>query len=192
MQPRWSIPRSAFSSIDGGCNLRGWALARAAQGQSTIKSGPIPDVDRPRHVIPDAQPWEGNEFPHTMSVLELDRDGFRYWGWYGLNEGRGIGLTHSNDLLNWTKYDESTLDQCPLAFRSARGQTRNSRDVLHFAVTRNYDTPSSYIVLAASRDGIHLTEEKVLVKSVPDQRNQNPNLFRDPLPRRLSYVLSGQ
>jgi len=35
-------------------------------------------------------------------------------------------------------------------------------------------------VLATSKDGIHLTEEKILVQGVPDQRNQNPNLFRDP------------
>jgi hypothetical protein len=144
------------------------------------KAVPYLTLTAPRHVLPDAQPWEGDEFPHTMSVLELDRDGFRYWGWYGLNEGRGIGLARSNDLLNWTKYDKNPLwtnARWPSVVKEADAQ---HRDVLHFAITRNYDTPSSYIVLAASRDGIHLTEEKVLVKGVPDQRNQNPNLFRDP------------
>ena len=35
-------------------------------------------------------------------------------------------------------------------------------------------------MLASSLDGLHLTEEKILVAGVPDQRNQNPNLFRDP------------
>jgi hypothetical protein len=59
----------------------------------------------PRQVLPDAQGWEGNEFPHTMSVLELKRGGYRDWGWYGLNEGRGIGLARSNDLVHWTKYE---------------------------------------------------------------------------------------
>jgi len=40
-------------------------------------------------------------------------------------------------------------------------------------------------VLATSRDGINLKEEKILVARVPDQRNQNPNLFRDPVSGRF-------
>ena len=134
----------------------------------------------PRPALPDAQPWEGNEFPHTMSVLELKRGGFRYWGWYGLNEGRGIGLARSNDLVHWTKYEKNPLwtnARWPSVLAKSNPE---QKDVLYFAITRGYDTPSSYIVLATSRDGIHLTEEKVLVPGVPNQRNQNPNLFRDP------------
>jgi hypothetical protein len=145
-------------------------------------SGPIPylKLSPPRHVLLTAQPWEGNEFPHTMSVLEFNHGGYRYWGWYGLNEGRGIGLARSNDLKEWTKYEENPL------WTNARWPTVLAKadpkhpDVLYFAITRDYDTSSSHIVLAASTDGIHLTEEKVLVAGVPNQRNQNPNLFQDP------------
>jgi hypothetical protein len=36
-------------------------------------------------------------------------------------------------------------------------------------------------VLARSEDGIHLTELKTLVQRVPNQRNQNPDLFLDPV-----------
>ena len=50
------------------------------------------NLSTPRQVLPTAQSWEGNEFPHTLSLLEMKRGGYRYWGWYGLNEGRGIGL----------------------------------------------------------------------------------------------------
>jgi hypothetical protein len=134
----------------------------------------------PRRVLPDAQKWEAEQFPHTMSVLELKRDGFRYWGWYGLNEGRGIGLARSNDLVNWTKYDQNPLwknARWPSVLANADAK---HPEVLYFAITRDYDTPSSHIVLATSTDGIHLNEEKVLVQGVPNQRNQNPNLFRDP------------
>jgi beta-xylosidase len=134
----------------------------------------------PRRVLPDAQSWEGNEFPHTMSVLELNRAGFRYWGWYGLNEGRGIGLARSNDLVNWTKYEKNPLwtnARWPSVLLHA--DPKHKRRV-YFAITRDYDTPSSRIVLASSDDGIHLKEEKGLVHGVPDQRNQNPNLFHDP------------
>jgi len=139
----------------------------------------------PRHVLPEAQKWEGNEFPHTMSVLQLKRGGFRYWGWYGLNEGLGIGLARSNDLLNWTKYEQNPLwmnARWPSVLAHADPKHKAT---LYFAITRDYDTPSSYIVLASSQDGIHLKEEKVLVRAVPNQRNQNPNLFRDPRSRRF-------
>jgi hypothetical protein len=122
------------------------AFAQAAPAQKPTVRVPYLKLTTPRRVLPEAQAWEGNEFPHTMSVLEMKRGGFRYWGWYGLNEGRGIGLART----------------------------------LYFAITRDYDTPSSHIVLASSDDGIHLKEEKILVQGVPNQRNQNPNLFRDP------------
>jgi len=143
---------------------------------------PVPylKLTTPRHVLPDAQKWEKNEFPHTMSVLEMKRDGFRYWGWYGLNEGEGIGLARSNDLVNWTKYDQNPLwtnARWPSVLAKADPK---HEELLYFAITRDYDTPSSHIVLATSVDGLHLTEVKVLVAGVPNQRNQNPNLFRDP------------
>jgi len=148
--------------------------------QNDASSVPYLQLTKPEHVLSDAQPWEGKEFPHTMSVLELHRNGFRYWGWYGLNEGKGIGLARSNDLVHWTKYEKNPL------WLNARWPTvlekADSRDpgLLYFAITRNYDTPGSYVVLATSRDGINLQEEKTLVAAVPNQRNQNSNLFRDP------------
>lgn len=156
------------------------SAAVTALSQEQPKSAPYLKLTAPRHVLPDAQKWEGNEFPHTMSVLELDRGGFRYWGWYGLNEGSGIGLARSNDLVTWTKYAENPLwtnARWPSVLEKADPKDPG---LLYFAITRDYDTPSSYVVLATSRDGVHLKEEKVLIKAVPNQRNQNPNLFRDP------------
>ena len=141
---------------------------------------PYLKLTTPRRVLPDAQGWEGNEFPHTMSVLEMKRGGFRYWGWYGLNEGRGMGLARSNDLVNWTKYEGNPLwtnARWPSVVSKADPRHKGT---LYFAITREYDTTSSHIVLASSDDGIHLMEEKILVRGVPNQRNQNPNLFHDP------------
>ena len=151
----------------------------AQQGASSAV--PYLNLSKPQQVLPDAQAWEGKEFPHTLSVLELNRDGFRYWGWYGLNEGKGFGLARSNDLVHWTKYEKNPLwtnARWPSVLEKA-----DPKDpaLLYFAITRDYDTPSSHIVLATSHDGIQLKEEKVLVAGVPNQRNQNPNLFRDPV-----------
>lgn len=157
-----------------------FAALTALSQQEQSKAIPYLKLTTPRRVLPNAQKWEGNEFPHTMSVLEMKRGGFRYWGWYGLNEGRGIGLARSNDLVNWTKYEHNPLwtnARWPSVLAKADPK---HKDVLYFAITREYDTPSSHIVLASSRDGIHLTEVKILVQGVPAQRNQNPNLFRDP------------
>jgi hypothetical protein len=168
------------------CWLLGLCFAGLSFGQSVSlqQSAPPPNsylsLTTPRRVLPDAQNWEGNEFPHTMSVLALKRGGFVYWGWYGLNEGRGIGLARSNDLVNWRKYEKNPLwtnARWPSVLANA---DRKHKHRLYFAITRDYDTPSSRIVLAWSDDGVHLKEEKELVRPVPDQRNQNPNLFRDP------------
>lgn len=163
-----------FSLVSFPCSLA------QAPSSATDSSTPYLQLTTPRHVLPDAQPWEGKEYPHTLSVLELNRDGFRYWGWYGLNEGAGIGLARSNDFVNWTKYEKNPLwtdARWPSLLQNA---DRRHPKLLYYAITRGYDTPSSYIVLATSADGIHLTQQKTLVAAVPNQRNQNPNLFRDP------------
>jgi hypothetical protein len=161
----------------------GNALLLSAQSeptQTSVTKVPYLKLTTPRRVLPDAQAWEGNEFPHTMSVLEMKRGGFRYWGWYGLNEGRGIGLARSNDLVNWTKYEGNPLwtnARWPSALAKVDAKHPST---LYFAITREYDTTSSHVVLASSEDGLHLKEEKILVPGVPNQRNQNPNLFCDP------------
>jgi hypothetical protein len=156
------------------------AIGVTGFSQESPKAVPYLKLTAPRHVLADAQKWEGDEFPHTMSVLELKRGGFRYWGWYGLNEGRGIGLARSNDLVTWTKYERNPLWANARWPSVLAGADAKDKHLLYFAITREYDTPSSHIVLASSRDGLHLTEVKVLVAGVPNQRNQNPNLFRDP------------
>lgn len=154
-----------------------WSQTAETSAESGV---PYLQLSSPRRVMSEAQSWEGKEFPHTLSVVELNRDGYRYWGWYGLNEGGGIGLTRSNDLMSWTKYEKNPLwtdARWPSVLQNA---DRKHPKLLYFAITRGYDTPSSYIVLATTEDAIHLTQKKTLVPPVPNQRNQNPNLFRDP------------
>jgi len=134
------------------------------------------------------QPWEGDQQPHTLSVVELNRDGFRYWGWYGLNHGRGMGLARSDDLLHWTKFEGNPLWLNARWPSVLQGQSPANSNTLYFAVTRDYDTPSSRIALATSRDGKQLMEVKTLVRAIANQRNQNPNLYWDAPSKR--YVLT--
>lgn len=151
--------------------------ALTSHGDAQAESATYLPLSEPQPVLEVAQPWEGDQQPHTLSVLELNRGGYRYWGWYGLNHGRGMGLARSNDLVHWTKFEKNPL------WTNARWPSvlQGADHTLYLAVTRNYDTPTSHIVLATSKDGIHLTEIKVLVAPVANQRNQNPNLFRDPV-----------
>ncbi len=143
------------------------------------------NLPEPQLLALPEQAWEGDQQPHTMSVLEMNKDGYRYWAWYGLNNGRGMGLMRSNDLIHWTKYEHNPLwlnARWPSALLGADPAHPNT---LYFAITRDYDTPSSRIVLASSEDGIKLTELSNLAPPVPKQRNQNPNLFRDPVTKRF-------
>jgi hypothetical protein len=136
-------------------------------------------LSSPRRILKHAQKWEGDQQPHTLSVVKLDRDGYKYWGWYGLNNGRGVGLARSNDLVHWKKFKKNPLWKNARWASVLKGPGHSN--VLYFAITRDYDTPTSHIVLAKSTDGIHLKEVSTLVKPVSGQRNQNPNLFHDPV-----------
>lgn len=156
-------------------------LLTLAHAQPPSGGVPYLTLPKPQTIEWPAQKWEGDQQPHTLSVVELNRGGFRYWGWFGLNNGRGMGLARSNDLVHWTKYESNPL-WLDARWPSALAAVDPARpgDV-YFAITRDYDTPSSRIVLAKSEDGIHLTEVKTLVQRVPQERNQNPDLFRDPV-----------
>ena len=163
-----------------------FAMAVAITGMCSISAaGAAPQdylkLPTPKRILPIAQAWEGDQQPHTLSVIELNKDGYKYWGWFGLNSGRGIGLARSKDLVHWTKYEKNPLWQNARWPSVLKNADPAHPDVLYFAITRDYDTPSSRIVLATSTDGIHLTEVKNLVNPADKERNQNPNLFRDPV-----------
>lgn len=151
--------------------------AAATRDRGTVR---YLELSAPQRILTTPQAWEGDQQPHTLSVVELDRQGFRYWGWYGLNQGRGMGLARSNDLIHWTKDAANPLWTNARWPSVLKVDGPDGRPVLYFAVTRDYDTPTSRIVLAKSADGVHLEEVATLVAAVPGQRNQNPNLFRDP------------
>jgi hypothetical protein len=134
----------------------------------------------PQKVLNDPQLWEGDQQNHTLSVVELNRDGFKYWGYYGLNGGGGVGLARSNDLVHWTKYGKNPLWTNARWASAIAGADKKHRGRVYLAITRNFTTPHS--VLATTDDGIHLKEIKTIVKEMPPPyRNQNPNLFRDPV-----------
>src|ERR1700704_315250 len=66
-------------------------------------------LSEPQVIDLSPQQWEGDQQPHTLSVLEMNRGGYKYWGWFGLNNGRGMGLARSNDLIHWINYEKNPL-----------------------------------------------------------------------------------
>ena len=89
-----SLPHM-FMSI--GCSIFAAAVLMGGRDQPAV---PYRKLSEPVRILPDAQAWEGDRQLHTVSVVERDRDGFKYCGYYGLNRGRGTGLARSNDLVH--------------------------------------------------------------------------------------------
>lgn len=125
--------------------------------------------------------WE-TEAPHTLSVVQANRGGFRYWGYYGLQDCGGIGIARSNDLANWTR------DPNPLL--TGQGERWPSvlliRGVFYMVHTVDY-CGTSYIVRRTSGDGINFSAPTTLVSAELGGRNQNPSLFQDPVSSRIYF-----
>jgi len=125
-------------------------------------------------VLTRSEDWE-SEAPHTLSVVELDRAGYRYWGYYGLADCGGIGLARSNNLRRWEKAG-------PLL----RGDGERWPSVLqvngrlYMAYDRDH-CGTSHVVMRTSEDGLTFSPRyTALVAQEAGIRNQNPALFRDP------------
>jgi hypothetical protein len=168
------------------------AAALPLAAAAAPRRAPPLEFGAPTPLVAAPQPWEAGQYPHTLSILPLDRGGYRYWGWYGLNGGRGLGLARSNDLLHWDKDPGNPL-LLDARWPSAVPGPDPGRPEIYLAFTRNYDydlrtssagyavsLSTSYIVLGVSTDGAHVQVLKTLVPGAPGERRQNPNLFRDP------------
>jgi len=126
-------------------------------------------------VLAQDQIWE-NTAPHTLSVVEVNQDGYQYWGYYALQAGDGgVGLARSNDLLNWAKYGTN-----PLFSNGRFPSVIKEGDNYYMAVTKDYAS-TSHVVLRTSTDGLNFTENTTLVSPVGGERNQNPCLFHNPV-----------
>lgn len=150
------------------------------ESPTTIQYGYFNFSQTPTTILNDHQPWESTA-PHTLDVVELNQDGYKYWGYYSLQEypeGGPIGLARSNDLENWTKYEFNPI---------LTGQKRwvsviQMGDSLYMGYTEY--TGVSSIVLSVSLPGpdfgINFSEIKTLVPEEPGFYNGSPNFFLNP------------
>lgn len=140
-----------------------------AAGPSYFALGP------PATISQKDQPWE-TQAPHTLSVVELNRDGYRFWGYYGLADCGGIGVMRSNDLAAWTKVPTPLLNAEGERWPSAHV----SGGIVHLVYDRDH-CGDSHVVLRSSADPLNFAEPyQTLVAPEKGVRNQNPHLFWNP------------
>ena len=126
----------------------------------------------------DSGKWDYNKV-HTLSVVEANKDGYKYWGYYGLSyyggdpELRKAGLVRSNDLIHWDKYEGN-----PIIKRDCRWPTVVLVKSIFYMFYAEYNEDNdSRIVMLTSKDGIHFDNKIVVVSREHGKQNQNPFIY---------------
>lgn len=117
------------------------------------------------------------EPPHTLSVVEANLGGYRYWGYSGMTGCGGVGIARSNDLVSWTRDTQGASG----LISGGRWPTALREDgMTHLIYDANY-CGSGYIAHQTAADGRTFSSPSTLVANEPGGRNQNPALFKDPI-----------
>ncbi len=127
----------------------------------------------------DVDKWDENKV-HTLSVVEVNKEGYKYWGYYGLAyygnnpaELRKGGLVRSNDLIHWDKYEGN-----PIIEKDCRWPTVVLVDSVFYMFYAEYDKDcNSRIVMLSSKDGKKFENKKVVVAREKGKQNQNPFIY---------------
>lgn len=122
--------------------------------------------------------WDADSV-HTFSIVEANKDGYKYWAYYALDHYekdehvRKGGLARSNDLVNWDKYEYN-----PIINKNCRWPTVVFYgDVFYMFYAEYNEDNDSRIVMLNSRNGIDFTEKTVVVPYAKGEQNQNPFIY---------------
>jgi hypothetical protein len=123
--------------------------------------------------------WDENK-PHTMSIVEANMDGYKYWAFYGLAyygnyepSVRKAGLARSNDLIHWEKYEGN-----PIIKGDCRWPTVVFKNSTFYMFYAEYNSEcDSRIVMVTSKDGKNFDNKEVIVPMEKGKQNQNPFIF---------------
>ncbi len=141
------------------------------EGTASKGMGSYFDLQGAHTVLKKDQSWETTA-PHTLAVVENSSEGYKYWGYYGLQDGKGgVGLARSNDLVTWEKYEKN-----PLFLNVRWPSVIKSGGIFHMIATKDYGA-NSYLSLYTSSDGVNFTETGTIVSPQNGRVNQNPNLY---------------
>ncbi len=136
-------------------------------------------------MVGDSGKWDADKV-HTLSVLKVNKLGFKYWGYYGLSYYAifgGLdtnllkaGLAMSNDLVHWKKYEGNPIINSNCRWPSV---IKVGSTFYMFSAAYDHVTNDSRIVMRKSKDGIHFGEEQIVVPADRGMQNQNPFIYFD-------------
>ncbi len=123
--------------------------------------------------------WDADAV-HTFSVVEANKDGYKYWAYYALDHYnvrdshiRKAGLARSNDLENWEKYEHN-----PIINNNCRWPTVVYHDGTFYMFYAEYnDDVDSRIIMVSSKNGLDFENRTVIAPYVKGEQNQNPFIY---------------
>lgn len=128
-------------------------------------------------ILEQDQGWQ-NGSPHTLSVLDLNSDGYQYWGWYGspVMTGGPIGIVRSNDLTTWDQHPSN-----PIIASGRWPSVVKVGNTFYMALTKyNTLTTNEYIQLLTSADGVSWSVIETICPENSGHYVDNPYLFINP------------
>ena len=121
--------------------------------------------------------WEASHGgPHNFDVLEVNKDGYRYWGYYGTANHDAVGLAFSNDLEHWVRYSTTT----PIISGVGWPTVGLQNGTIHMFYIKNYpNIQTIYRATSPASDGYTFTEVEIV-----EQNSDNPHdpfLWQNPV-----------
>jgi len=122
--------------------------------------------------------WDADAV-HTFSIVEANKDDYKYWAYYGLDHYekdehiRKGGLARSNDLVNWEKYGYN-----PIIVSNCRWPSVVIHNGTFYMFYDEYNKANdSRIVMAKSKNGIDFENRTVVVPYANGEQNQNSFIY---------------
>ena len=104
--------------------------------------------------------WDGTRGgPHNLDVVELNKDGHRYWGYYGTADHASVGLAFSDDLEAWTRYSTTN----PLIDGFGWPTVGVQDGVIHMFYIKGGILSGIYRATSPVSDGYTFTEQELVV-----------------------------
>jgi hypothetical protein len=137
---------------------------------------PFPELTDEKVVLDyNTSIWDGARGgPHNLDVIELNKDGHRYWGYYGTVDHNSVGLAFSEDLGNWTRYSLTA----PLIDGFGWPTVGLQNGVIYMFYIKGGVLDKIYWATSPATDGYTFTEQGLAVSAYS---SHDPFLWHNPV-----------
>jgi hypothetical protein len=142
-----------------------------------VPNSPFPQLGN-EIVVLDYDPscWDGTRGgPHNLDIVELNKDGHRYWGYYGTADHASVGLAFSDDLETWTRYSTTN----PLIDGFGWPTVGIQNGIIHMFYIKGGILSGIYRATSPVSDGYTFTEQEVVVQNANGPHD--PFLWHSPV-----------